>query len=212
MVKRIFIWVDDNPTLMQQMPMLDFSVYDFWISPKDDLYHDYARTVASNIYNDHLVLAPKHSGRSTSSPYHDDVIKWKYFPRYWTFVRRIHRSSVNSPHIGQWRTVAMLSLTCAWTNSWANNGDTCDLRRHRAHYDVSVMFINNYRKELATLDTRFVVFSLEEFINSCIDGRFINFYQLNRRLLAYCNKDICFVVWFYTELMFWPTWKTYHFQ
>ena len=24
--------------------------------------------------------------------WHDDVIKWKHFPRYWPFVRRIHRS------------------------------------------------------------------------------------------------------------------------
>ena len=24
--------------------------------------------------------------------YHDDVIKWKHFPRYWPFVRGIHRS------------------------------------------------------------------------------------------------------------------------
>ena len=23
---------------------------------------------------------------------HDDVIKWKHFPRYWPFVRWIHRS------------------------------------------------------------------------------------------------------------------------
>ena len=28
---------------------------------------------------------------------HDDVIKWKYFLRYWPFVRGFHRSSVNSP-------------------------------------------------------------------------------------------------------------------
>ena len=34
---------------------------------------------------------------------HDDVIKWKHFPRYWPFVRGIHRSPVNSPHKGQWR-------------------------------------------------------------------------------------------------------------
>ena len=34
---------------------------------------------------------------------HDDVIKWKLFPRYWPFVRGIHRSPVNSPHKGQWR-------------------------------------------------------------------------------------------------------------
>ena len=31
---------------------------------------------------------------------HDDVIKWKNFPRFWTFVRGIHRSPVNSPQKG----------------------------------------------------------------------------------------------------------------
>ena len=30
--------------------------------------------------------------------HHDDVIKWKHFLRYWTFVRGNHRSSANSPH------------------------------------------------------------------------------------------------------------------
>ena len=35
--------------------------------------------------------------------FHDDEIKWKHFPRYWPFVGRIHRSSVNSPHKGQRR-------------------------------------------------------------------------------------------------------------
>ena len=34
---------------------------------------------------------------------HDDIIKWKHFPRYWLFVRGIHRSPVNFPHKGQWR-------------------------------------------------------------------------------------------------------------
>ena len=34
---------------------------------------------------------------------YDDVIKWKHFPRYWPFVRGIHRSPVNSRHKGQWR-------------------------------------------------------------------------------------------------------------
>ena len=44
---------------------------------------------------------------------HDDVIKWKHFPRYWIFVRGIHRSPVNSPHKGQWRGALMFSLTRA---------------------------------------------------------------------------------------------------
>ena len=43
-------------------------------------------------------------------PSHDDVIKWKHFPRYWPFVRWIHRSPVNSPLKGQWRGALMFSL------------------------------------------------------------------------------------------------------
>ena len=70
---------------------------------------------------------------------HDDVIKWKHFPRYWSFVRGIHRSPVNSPHKGQWRGALMFSLNCAWINRWVNNREAGDLRRHRAHYDVIVM-------------------------------------------------------------------------
>ena len=38
---------------------------------------------------------------------HDDAIKWKHFPRYWPFVRGIHRSPRNSPHKGQWRGALM---------------------------------------------------------------------------------------------------------
>ena len=47
--------------------------------------------------------------------HHDDVIKWKHFPRNWPFVRGIHRSR------------------------WVNNHEAGDLRRHRGHYDVIVM-------------------------------------------------------------------------
>ena len=72
-------------------------------------------------------------------PTHDDVIKWSHFPRYWPFVRGIHPSPVDSPHKGQWRGALMFSFICAWTNGWTNNRDAGDLRRHRTHYDVTVM-------------------------------------------------------------------------
>ena len=44
--------------------------------------------------------------------YHDDVIKWKHFPRYWLFVREFtgHRWI---PRKGQWRGALMFSLICA---------------------------------------------------------------------------------------------------
>ena len=70
---------------------------------------------------------------------HDDVIKWKHFPRYWPFVRGIHRSPVNSPHKGQWRGALMFCLIRAWINSWVNNCEAGDLRRYLAHCDVIVM-------------------------------------------------------------------------
>ena len=44
---------------------------------------------------------------------HDDVIKWKHFPRYWPFVRGIHRPPVNSPREGQWRGALIFSLIYA---------------------------------------------------------------------------------------------------
>ena len=69
----------------------------------------------------------------------DDVIKGKHFPHYWSFVRGIHRSPVNSPHKGQWRGVLMFPLISEWTNGWVNNREDGDLRRRRAHYNVIVM-------------------------------------------------------------------------
>ena len=71
--------------------------------------------------------------------WHDDVIKWKHFPRYWPFVRGIHRSSVNSPHKGQWRGALIFSLICAWINAWVNTREAGDLRGYRALYDITVM-------------------------------------------------------------------------
>ena len=64
---------------------------------------------------------------------HDDVIKWKHFPRHWP------RSPVNSPHKGQWRGALMFSLIYVWINDWENNREAGDLRRYRVHYDVIVM-------------------------------------------------------------------------
>ena len=71
--------------------------------------------------------------------YHDDVIKWKHFPRYWPFVQEIHWSPVSSLHKGQWRGALMVSLICAWLIGSANNREAGDLRCHCAHYDVTVI-------------------------------------------------------------------------
>ena len=70
---------------------------------------------------------------------HDDIIKWKHFPRHWPFVRGIHWSPVNYPRKGQWRGALMFSLICTRIDCWVNNGEAGDLRRHRVHCDVTVM-------------------------------------------------------------------------
>ena len=72
--------------------------------------------------------------------YNDDVIRWDHFPRYWPFVRGIHRSPVNPPHKVQWRGALMFSLICSRINGWVNNGEAGDSSMHRAHYDVTVMY------------------------------------------------------------------------
>ena len=88
--------------------------------------------------------------------YHEDVIKWKHFLRYWPFVRGIHRSPVNSPHKGQWREALMFSLICAWMNGWVNNREAGDLRCHRAKYVGTVMIHNPKEAFRGTLTGAFL--------------------------------------------------------
>ena len=104
---------------------------------------------------------------------HDDVIKWKHFPRNWPFVRGIHRSTVNSPHKGQWRGAFMFPLICVWINGWVNNREAGDLIRYRAHYYVIVMGVKN----LSDLELR----------NSPISFPFIGCPYTETRVLKSCQ-------------------------
>ena len=63
---------------------------------------------------------------------HDDVMKWKHFPCYWPFMRGIHRSPMT------WSFDICFDLHLI--KRLANNQDAGDLRRHYAHYGVTVMF------------------------------------------------------------------------
>ena len=73
-------------------------------------------------------------------------------------------SPVNSQHKDQWRWALMFSLICAWINGWVNNGEAGDLRRHRAHYDVTVMHwqftLLESRRECAKYRSNSIVNSL----------------------------------------------------
>ena len=79
------------------------------------------------------------AGKSRARFSHDDVIKWKHFSRNWPFVWGSLPVPVNSPNKGQCPGALMFSLIRVWINGWVNNREAGDLRRHRGHYDVSVM-------------------------------------------------------------------------
>ena len=72
--------------------------------------------ITFSLANGHSVTFPVLMGNKPLN--HDGVTKWKHFPRYWPFVRRNHRSPVNSPHKGQWRGALILSFICAWIHAW----------------------------------------------------------------------------------------------
>ena len=74
---------------------------------------------------------------------HDDAIKWKHFSRHWPLVRGIHWSSVNSTYKGQWCWTLMVFLISASINTWVNNCEAGDLRRHWNHYDVIVVVLSD---------------------------------------------------------------------
>ena len=42
-------------------------------------------------------------------------------------------------HKSQWHRALMVSLICIWINGWVNNREAGDMRRYRAHYDVTLM-------------------------------------------------------------------------
>ena len=115
------------PDISPLMPMHQDPLLVVVVGPKKTVAYDLKRP------NAHV----------TSLHGHDDVIKWKHFPRCRPFVWGIHRSPVNSLHKGQWRGALMFSLICTRINGSVNNREAGDLRRHRAHYDVTVMKYDN---------------------------------------------------------------------
>ena len=143
--------ITNTPTMVQILA---------WRRPGDNQYLNqwclvYWRIYASLCLNE---LMPPHSTkhcnicdkiycpwRNICLKCHDDVIKWKYFPRKCPFVRGIHRSPVNSSHKGQWRGALMFSLICVWINDWVNNREAGDSGRYRAHYDVIVIVFHEFR-------------------------------------------------------------------
>ena len=82
----------------------------------------------------------------------------------------IHRSQVNSRTKGQWLGALMFSLICGWTSGWLNNRDAGDLKRHQAHYDVTVMGcsgLSAFRKSGSSVRHRVLYYSVSRICCMC---------------------------------------------
>ena len=164
-----------------------------------------------------MILSYSHQiTTATFGAIYDDVIKWKHFPRNWSFVRGSHRSPVNSLHKGQWCGALMFSLISASTNGWVINRDTGDLRRHRAHNDATVMyqFSGNsaHGKHLVWLHSAViypaknsVCLSLVGFGERCLTNRaiFMWLYTMNELKEAYrvYVKHMNIIKWFIFQIL-----------
>ena len=71
--------------------------------------------------------------------------RWRHqmetFSALLTFCAEHSPGTGEYPHKGQWRGALMFFSICIWIIGWVNAGEADDLRRHRAHYDVTVVFI-----------------------------------------------------------------------
>ena len=126
-------------TEKQNSTHIDFKLFKSWLDTKFFITRQVFKPIFlfwcsiswSSPYSPFEDRTPCMNATGIGSP-HDDVIKWKHFPRYWSFVRGIHRSPVNSPHKGQWCGALMFSLFGVWINGWVNNPEAGDLIRYRA--------------------------------------------------------------------------------
>ena len=143
---------------------------------------------------------------------HDDVIKWKHFPRYWPFVRGIHRRSL---HKGQWRGALMFSLICTRKNGWVNNREAGDLRRYSAHYDVIVMkpVANDFTRKQAQSTYKFKQ-TLAANSNTSMKRTRVNLLENSNgsdfHSFISCPGVVTFSNGFFCNLILAAIWRVYH--
>ena len=102
------------------------------------LFWCFTRCTASQEINMNIILSGAYKQFATP-PYNNTLCIFYRKRDLLAICAGIHRWPVNSPHNGQWRGALVFSLICFWINVSVNNREACDLRRHRTHYDVTVM-------------------------------------------------------------------------
>ena len=128
-------------------------------------------TIQQSIYNKRSILQPMISGPFSW---------WRHQKETFSALPAIcagnNRCPVNSPHKGQWRGAFMFCLICTRINGWLNNGEAGDLRRYRAHYDVTVMSpyfpraLENGHSQCEITLHMYYFFSLDEIVHTGLKG------------------------------------------
>ena len=80
------------------------------------------------------------------------------------------------PHKGLWRRALVIYFVCAWINGWVNDGETGDLRRHRAHYDIIVMHKTNVQSSHLSILFEQQRIITKAYINACSFNKGIQYY------------------------------------
>ena len=104
-----------------------------------------------------------------------DVIKCKHLALLALCHRWIPLTEVSNAEL--W----FFSLICAWTKRWVNNRETGDLRRHRAHCDVTVMPLYFPNKMMVIEHQNYHLQS---------EGGFLSIYLQHRKILVRLLHDI----------------------
>ena len=123
----------------------------FFIELCGNYYIRYGLTSPRNLHRcaSWLCFMSETSGRPSVSRGIRSIAWWRH--QMDTLSASLAIYAGNSPVTGEFpaqRPVTrslMFSLICAWINGWVNNNETCDLRRHRAHYDVIVVVNHDLR-------------------------------------------------------------------
>ena len=130
---------DENTTMLNIMNialmnwMLKMTIERFqtttWMV--DDLQTSKSVASASNYLTSNVLILKKNH-KNTFTCFMISTLRWRRYimtssnanifrrPRYWPFVRGIHRS------LDQWRGALIFSLICTRTNGWAINQDVGD--------------------------------------------------------------------------------------
>ena len=125
----------------------------------------------------------------------DDVIKWKHFPRYWPFVRGIHRWPKNSPHKGQ---------RCTYMNIYVNDDliwISAYLNLRVKQIDISLRYMKDIKIGIRDLTGSIWrgQYVYVNFLNSIwYEYQYTWFHEFNMHIYI-C---VCRIIWY----VYWYTW------